>query len=151
MVPYDQFGLVGDYTSPYGKSWYDALEVKLNKRLYGTTRGLSFQLGYTYSKNMESTHYLNGWPWQDPHPLYEPVGYDRTNVFTLTSEWDLPFGRGSKYLWSNASGAFGQVVNGWRLSWVFTAESGFPEGINNGTWYTSTHSYVPTGGPTFEQ
>jgi Carboxypeptidase regulatory-like domain len=151
MVPLDEFALVGDYTNPYGKSWYDALQVKLNKRLYGTTRGLSFQLGYTYSKNMELTDYRNGWPWQDAHPIYEPIGYDRTNVFTLTGQWDAPFGRGSKYFLTDASGVLGQVVNNWRLSWVFTDESGFPQGLNTGLWYTGSHSYVPTGGPTFEQ
>ena len=151
QVPYSEFGLVGDYTNPYGKSWYDALQVTLNKRLYGVSRGLSFQLSYTYSKTMESTHYLNGWPWQDPHPIYEPIGYDRTNVLSLTGEWDLPFGRGSRYLWSNASGVWGQIVNNWRLNWVFSDESGFPQGIPNYTWYTSTHSFVPNGGPTFGQ
>lgn len=151
QVPLDQFALVGDYTNPYGKSWYDALQVTLNKRLYGTSRGMTFQLGYTYSKTMELNDYRNGWPWQDPHPIYEPVSYDRTNVFTVTGQWDLPFGRGSKYLWTGASGVFGQVVNGWRLSWVFSAESGFPEYPDSGAWYTSSHSYVPTGGPTFGQ
>ncbi|HEV3278600.1 MAG TPA: carboxypeptidase regulatory-like domain-containing protein [Terriglobia bacterium] len=151
MVPLSQFGLVGDYTNPYGKSWYDALEVKLDKRLYGSSRGMSFQLAYTYSKTMESTSYLNGWPWQDPHPLYEPVGYDRTQVFSLTGEWDMPFGRGSKYLWTGASGVFGQVVNNWRLNWVFSDSSGFPEGLPGGFWYDSSHSYVPTGGPTYGQ
>jgi hypothetical protein len=153
MVPFDQYGLVGDYTNPYGKSWYDALEVKVNRRLYGSTRGMSFQLAYTYSKNMELTDYRNGWPWQDPHPIYEPIGYDRTHVFTVTGEWDLPFGRGSKYLLTDASGVLGQVVNNWRLNWVFSDESGFPQGLSAGAgvWYTSPHSYVPNGGPTFSQ
>jgi hypothetical protein len=153
MVPFDQYGLVGDYTNPYGKSWYDALEVKVNRRLYGSTRGMSFQLAYTYSKNMELTDYRNGWPWQDPHPIYEPIGYDRTHVFTVTGEWDLPFGRGSKYLLTDASGVLGQVVNNWRLNWVFSDQSGFPQGLSAGAgvWYTSPHSYVPNGGPTFSQ
>jgi hypothetical protein len=151
MVPLSEFGLVGDYTNPYGKSWYDALEVKLDKRLYGASRGMSFQLAYTYSKTMESTSYLNGWPWQDPHPLYEPVGYDRTQVFSLSSEWDMPFGRGSKYFLTNASGVLGQVVNNWRLNWVLSDSTGFPEGLPGGVWYTSTHSYVPNGGPTYGQ
>jgi hypothetical protein len=164
MVPFSQYGscpycadVVGTYTDPYGKSWFDALEVKLNKRLTGTSRGLSFQLAYTYSKTTESADYRNGWPWVDPHPIYEPITYDRTHVFTLAGEWDLPFGRGSKYLLTKASGVLGQIFNNWRLSWVFSDSSGFPEylppGPPNyvGVWYTSGHSYVPDGGPKFNQ
>jgi hypothetical protein len=153
MVPLSQFALVGDYTNPYGKSWYDALEVKLNKRMYGAgaTRGLTFQLAYTYSKTMQSCSYLNGWPWQDPHPLYQPAGYDRTNVLAVTGEWDLPMGKGAKYIAPNPSKPLGAIINNWRLNWVFTDSSGFPEPIPNWTWYSSTHSYVPDGGPTFGQ
>lgn len=151
MVPLSQFGLVGDYTNPYGKTWFDALEVKLDKRLTGTTRGLSLQLAYTYSQTMESTNYINGWPWQDPHPVYEPVGYDRTHVFTLAGEWDLPFGHGAKYLLTNPSPVLGAIVNGWRLNWIFSDSTGFPEGMPGGFWYTSAHSYVPTGGPNYGQ
>lgn len=151
MVPLSQFGLVGDYTDPYGKSQYDALEVKLDKRLIGATRGLSFQLAYTFSKNMIQTHYLNGWPFQDPKPLNEPAGYDRTNIFTVTGEYDLPVGRGSAFLLPQASGALGALVNDWRVNWVFSDSTGFPQGIPNYTWYTSKHSFVPDGGPTFQQ
>jgi hypothetical protein len=158
MVPFSEYGacpycanVVGTYTDPYGKSWFDALEVKLNKRLTGTSRGLSFQLAYTYSKTMESADYRNGWPWVDPHPIYEPISYDRTHVFTLSGEWDLPFGRGSKYALTQASGVLGQIVNNWRLSWLFSDSTGFPEGITSSQWYVGTHSYVPNGGPTFGQ
>ncbi len=150
LVPLNQFGLVGDYTDPYGKSWYDSLQVKLDKRLYGARRGLSYQLAYTYSKNMALTSYRNGWPWQDPHPIYNPIGYDRTNIFTLAGEWDLPMGRGAKYIFSNPSRLWGGVINNWRLDWIFSDESGTPVGVPN-VWYVGHHGFVPTGGPTFSQ
>jgi hypothetical protein len=150
LVPLSQFGLVGDYTNPYGKSWYDSLQVKLDKRLYGSNHGLSYQLAYTYSKNMELTSYRNGWPWQDPHPIYEPVGYDRTSVLSLAGEWDLPMGRGSRYIFRNASGTWGEAINGWRMDWLFSDSSGTPLGIPD-SWYVGGHGYVPTGGPTFSQ
>jgi hypothetical protein len=151
LVPLSQYGLIGDWTNPFGRSWYDSLEVKLDKRLYGGGRGLSFQLAYTYSKTMVSTNFRNGWPWTDSHPLYELANWDRTNVFALTGEWDLPFGRGSKYLLTDASGVLGQIVNNWRLNWVFTDSTGFPQSIPSGQWYVGGHSYVPNGGPTFGQ
>ena len=150
LVPLSQFGLVGNYTNPYGKSWYDSLQVKVNKRLYGATRGLTYQLSYTYSKNMILNTYRNGWPWQDPSPIYEPVGYDRTNVFSLSGEWDLPFGKGARYFLTNPSRPVGALVNGWRLSGILSDETGFPQGMPGG-WHTSTHSLVPDGGPTIAQ
>lgn len=150
MVALSQFGLVGDYTDPYGKSEYDSLQVKLNKRMYGASRGLSMQVAYTFSKDMQQTHYLNGWPFQDPQPLDEPTSYDRTNVFTWAGEWDLPIGRGSQLL-SNAHGLLGTVINGWRTDWVFNASTGFPQGLPNYLWYTGKHSMVPDGGPTYQQ
>lgn len=140
-------GAVGDFTDPFGKSWYDSLQVKMDKR---TGHGLSYQLAYTYSKNMQLTSYRNGWPWQDPHGIYEPIGYDRTHVFTLAGEWDLPIGKGSSFIFSNASGVWGKVVNNWRMDWIFSDSSGFPEYIPGG-WHVSTHSMVPDGGPTFSQ
>ncbi len=116
----------------------------------GAKRGLAVQLAYTYSKTMVRTNYRNGWPWTDPHPMYEPANWDRTNVFTLAGEWDLPFGRGAKYLLTNPSRPLGAIFNDWRLNWIFSDSSGFPESMPGG-WYTSTHSVVPTGGPTFSQ
>jgi hypothetical protein len=150
LVPLSQFGLVGNYTNPYGKSEFDSLQVKVDKRMYGTTRGLTYQLAYTYSKTMVKNTYRNGWPWQDASPIYEVAGYDRTNVFSLTGEWDLPFGKGARYLLTNPPGPLGLLVNDWRLSGVFSDESGFPVGVPN-VWYTSTHSFVPDGGPTIGQ
>jgi hypothetical protein len=93
MVPYNEFGLVGDYTMPIGRVWYDSLQVKLEKRLYGQTRGLSFQVAYTYSKNMQDDGYLNGWPWQDAKQIYEVTGDDRTNILTWSSVGICPSGR----------------------------------------------------------
>jgi len=150
LVPLSQFGLVGNYTNPYGRSWYDSLQVKMDKRLYGANRGLSYQLAYTYSKNMESTHYRNGWPWQDPKPIYEPIAYDRTHIISFSWQWDLPFGKGSKYLFTNPPTPVGVLINGWRLSGIFSDQTGFPVGLPN-VWYTSTHSFVPDGGPTYAQ
>ena len=151
LVPYSQFGLVGDYTNPFGKSQYDALEVEAKKRLYGGERGLEYTLAYTYSRNEEQTHYLNGWPWQDPHPLDELVAYDRPNVFVLKWNWDLPWGQGAKYLLRNPRPWLGGIINHWRLDGIFGAESGFPEGLPGGRWYASTHSFMPDGGQTKAQ
>lgn len=149
LNPNPQFNLVGDYTMPLGRVWYDSLQVKLDKRLYGSVRGLSFQVAYTYAKDMQSDGWRNGWPWQDAEQVYEVTGDDRTHIFTWSGVWDLPMGTGAKYLAPNPSKVLGAIINDWRLSWIFTAQTGFPQGINGGAWLAGGYSYVPTGGPTY--
>jgi hypothetical protein len=150
MVPDSLFNLVGDYTAPDGKSWYDSLQVKLDKRLFGATRGLSLQVAYTYEKATQSDGYRNGWPWQDAKQIYEVQSDDETNVLTWTGVWDLPWGQGAKYLAPNPGKALGYLINNWRFGWVFSEATGLPVS-DPGNWYLSTHSFTPNGGPTFGQ
>lgn len=145
LVPYSEFGLVGSNTNPFGKSQYDALEVQAKKRLYGAKRGADFTVAYTHSRNEEQTHYLNGWPWQDPHPLNERISYDRPNTLSISWSWDLPWGEGSRLL-SHPGRWLGEAVSDWRLSGIFSMESGVPEALPGGWWYTSDHNFTPDGG-----
>jgi hypothetical protein len=147
-LPWNEFGLVGDYVNPSGKNWYDGLEVKVTKRLYGAARGLSFALAYTYSKTMTDDHYLNGWPYQDAKSLYEVAGADRTHIFTLTGVWDVPMGKGAKYIAPNPSKPLGAIINDWKLNWIFSDATGFPFNPNQGFWYMC-NTFRPKGGPTF--
>ena len=145
LLPLSQYcGLIGQYNDPLGKQNYNALEVKLNKRYSG---GLSTQISYTYSKTMQATGYQNGWPYQDPSLKYQVAGSDRTHVFSATTEWALPIGKGSNLLLSNASGVLGAVVNGWSVNFILSAETGFPVSLNTGYYYNCNHSYTPDGGP----
>jgi hypothetical protein len=145
---YPEFNGTEDEAMPIGKSWYDSLQVSVEKRLYGQTRGLSFEFGYVYSRALQSDGYADTGPWQTI-PLYEDAEYDRTNMVTATGEWDLPVGRGAKYILPNPSKVLSEFVSGWRLGGVFTAGSGFPEAIAQGDWNTPGYSYMPPGGPTF--
>ncbi|HVW78271.1 MAG TPA: carboxypeptidase regulatory-like domain-containing protein [Alloacidobacterium sp.] len=137
------YGLIGQYNAPLGRNWYDGLEVKLTKR---ATHGLTMNLSYTYSKTMNGDGYLNGWPYQDFSQIHQLAGSDRTHVLTVTSVYDLPFGKGGMFL-TNPSAPVGLLVNGWSLAGVFAAQSGVPVGVNTGWWYTCPGtSYVPKGG-----
>jgi hypothetical protein len=136
-------GLVGQYNAPLGRNWYDGLEVKLTKR---ATRGLTFNLAYTYSKTMNGDGYLNGWPYQDLSQIHQLAGSDRTHVLSATSVWDLPVGKGGRFL-SNPAAPVGYLINNWTLSGVFNAQSGQPVGVNTGWYYTCPGtSYRPKGG-----
>ena len=98
-------GLIGQYNAPLGGNFYHALlEVKLSKRVVGGSgRGLSYEIAYTWSKNMDADGYRNGWPYQDPERYHQLNGSDRTNVLAVTGVYDLPFGHGRMFL-SNANG-----------------------------------------------
>src|SRR6185437_14366080 len=57
--------------------------------------------------------------------------------FTLSYNWELPFGKGHRWLGSNR---FEQMVaGGWQVNGVTTAQSGFPLGM--GTSVNQTNSY----------
>ncbi len=144
LLPLSQYcGLIGQYNDPLGRQNYNGLEVKLNKRF---SQGLAFQLSYTFSKTMQATGYQNGWPYQDPGLKHQIAGSDRTHVFSVTGEWALPVGKGSKYF-GNARGVLGQVINGWSVNYIVSAQSGLPVQLNTGYYYNCNHNYAPDGGP----
>ena len=141
-------GLVGQYNAPIGGNYYNALEVKLNKRVSGGAgRGLSFQIAYTWSKTINEDGYLNGWPYQDLVRIHQLANSDRTHVLAVTSVYNLPFGRGG-LLWTHPSKPVDALIGGWVLGGVLTAESGTPVQPNTGWYYTCNHSFKPTGGST---
>ena len=155
-VPYPQFpGPLGDYTDPLGKSWYNALEIKVDKRL---SRGVTFRAAYTYSKTMQATGYLNTFPYQDPELLRQIAPTDRTHIFSLTGVYNLPDINPGSALGK----ALGMVANHWVLSNVLSVETGLPEGLPGaqssplpglglGFNYVSSHSFMPDGGSTTSQ
>jgi hypothetical protein len=133
--------LVGQYNKPIGENWYNGLEIKVNRHVYGSSRGLFVQSAYTWSKTINGDGYPFGWPFQGsaaPVPGGVSTGQehiiastDRDQVLSITPVWDLPFGKGSRLL-PNPPAAAGVFINGWTLSSVMAIQSGQPVGLNNG-------------------
>jgi hypothetical protein len=146
------YGLIGQYNAAAGRNWYDGLEVKLNKRVYGASgRGLTFQIAYTYSKTLSRDGYENGWPYQDFFQQRNLASTDRTHILSATSVWDLPIGKGG-LLFSSPSAPVGVLINNWTLSGVFNAQSGTPVGLDTGLYYNCPGtSFVPKGGTSVGQ
>ena len=46
-------------------------------------------------------------------------------MYGLNAVWELPFGKGRRYL-NDAGGVLGAVVGGWQVSTVYTWQSGLP-------------------------
>ena len=106
----------------YGKDSndsYESLQTKVEKRF---SHGYSIAAHYTLARSYDYDG--NYWP-VDHHVAYGPSDFQRNHVFVLSHIWELPFGKGKRYL-SDASRALDLLVGGWQLSGVTAWESGLP-------------------------
>ena len=100
-----------------GDNHYNSLQLKAEKRM---SYGLSVLGVYTYShaKNHDAPDFL-----YDPSIYYGRPNWQRNQVFSVATIYELPFGRG-KQLLSNVSSPMNYIVGGWELSNVTTWMSG---------------------------
>jgi hypothetical protein len=105
-------------------STYNALVVRLTERM---SHGLSLQAGYTYGKSIDTGSGLQGTSQaQNVYDLGAERGlsdFDVRQRFVLSSIWELPFGRGRRWL---AAGAGNRILGGWQASNILTFQSGQP-------------------------
>ena len=102
-----------------GWSWYNALQVRLERRL---SRGFTLLAGYSFSKNITATSRQNA---GDPLPTKVISEIDRPHLFSLSSLWELPFGKGRAWL-NSSNRVVDSILGGWQLSSVLQLNSGFP-------------------------
>lgn len=119
------------YVENATNSNYNSLQVGLQMR---DMHGLTLNLGYTYSKvldymsqdlggNINGNTMDNQTQITDPFNRaydYGPGDMNRTHIFTAAYVYELPFFRHAN------SGFVKDVVGGWELSGIVTAETGFP-------------------------
>jgi hypothetical protein len=118
LEPYPEFGSISAM-EPTGYSWYHSLQVRLEKRL---SRGYTVQVGYTHSKYMQATEFLNN---QDTVPYRTISSMDRPNVFTITGLWEIPYGRGRRF-GNKAPAPINAILGNWQLGMVEVHQSGAP-------------------------
>jgi hypothetical protein len=107
-----------------GYSWYHSMQVGVEKRL---SRGLTFQASWTYSKFMQATEFLNE---QDLRPSEVISDQDYPHRFVLNGIYELPFGKGKKFL-SGANRFVDGVFGGWQFQGWFEGQSGEALGFGN--------------------
>jgi hypothetical protein len=99
---------------------YNALQIQAEKR---ASNGLQFIAHYTFSHafaydtNQYSTSYKK-FAW-GPNP------YNRNQVFVINTIYELPIGRGKKYM-SNAGRATDLLIGGWQITNTTTYGTGLP-------------------------
>jgi carboxypeptidase family protein len=123
MEIFQKFGRTANTTlRGYGvDSFYNALQVSAEKRL---SRGVAFTLAYTWSRSIDYTSNNGGLA----NPIFLEFNkgasdFDRTHGLSLSHTWELPFGRGRKYL---RQGTAAVILGGWQLNGIFQAYTGRP-------------------------
>ena len=139
---HDQYSALYAWRS-IGNSNYHALEVVYRQR-FGA--GLQADFNYTLSKSMDitsqserlntsgATNYsqiLNTW---NPNQLYGISDYDATHQVNSNYIWNLPVGRGKKFL-PTASKWVDEAIGGWETTGIVRWTSGFPFIVDNGAFY----------------
>jgi Carboxypeptidase regulatory-like domain len=135
LRPYPQYTYIDTYAGQgdhSGHSTYHALIAKVSKR---ATNGLTIQASYVFSKILTDSD--TAWGVQYAADFYnrgleKSIGqFDVTHDFKFSAVYDLPFGKGMKWL---NSGPAAWVLGNWRLSTINVYDSGTPVGIS--TSYT---------------
>jgi hypothetical protein len=109
---------LGNYYGNDASSTYNAFEAKVEKRF---ANGLQFLTHYTYSRadNYDSNYYAAS------HSIaWGPVDFNRNQVWVLNGVYELPFGKGKKFL--SGGGPMDYAVGGWQISNTTNWSSGLP-------------------------
>ncbi len=113
-MPGNYFGN-DDYEGTIGNSHYNALQVTLKSR----TKGLTYSLGYTYSRSIDQASSLSDVA--DPFNFNLTRGLSACNLthdFVATYDYQLPLER--------LSHRARRVLEGWEVSGVTRITTGFP-------------------------
>jgi hypothetical protein len=121
-----QFSGVTEALQPWGRTWYNGLQVRFEKRMMGSrarSGALTWVTAYTWSKQMERDWYDTAQTWRAPFSQVTDV--DRPYNLSFAGIWDLPFGKGRAYL-TDAGKAVDLLLGGWTVNTNLIYQSGVP-------------------------
>jgi hypothetical protein len=150
-VPYIGYDPNSQYSVAAGVSHYNALQVNVTKRI---SHGLTINAAYTWSHALDEESgaqlFYNGNNPLDLRSGYGNSDFDRTHVFTVFMQYQLPN-------FTNSDGFVKHLVNGWGVSSFIVAQSGQPYSVIDysggvaGLYYGGgqdavTNPIIPIGG-----
>jgi hypothetical protein len=147
-IPYPNFNAINGYSSN-AVSNYNSLQAQLIRRF---AHGLSLNFNYVWS-HMLDTLDSSGWGSQagslnyqnsySPSQNYGGSNFDTRNAFKGYAIYQLPFGKGERFL--NNSRLVDEIVGGWQLAGSIVLSSGNPFTITD----NSNHQTNANGGGAF--
>lgn len=155
LRPYPQFLNVWSRNTGQGQTWYDAATIKVIRR-FGDWQ---FQASYVRSKTLALLSYRQifsqsqVYP-QDMYNLSQPKSYspfDLPNVFNFLSTYELPVGRGKRFL-GGSNRMVNAIVGNWSIADTHQYRSGGLIGLTcantlgNGVLFTSSRMCNNNGG-----
>jgi Carboxypeptidase regulatory-like domain/TonB-dependent Receptor Plug Domain len=123
--PYPLYGDFGSITNA-GSSTYNSIQLKLNKRW---SNGIWLLSAFTYSKAYNDQPEIccaSPWP-PDSYNIHAergPADYDERYRSVTSFAWDLPFGKGRRFL--DTEGVLNGIFGGWQFGGIVTIAAGFP-------------------------
>ena len=120
LRPYPQFGAIYDANAGVGKLWYDSFQAKIERRF----SGVQFLGSYVFSKNLTLMHYRQIFSQstqvqtQDAYNINDAKTLsplDLTHVVNMLTSFELPVGRGKRFLGSSGR-LTNLIVGGWIVS-----------------------------------
>ncbi len=129
--PYTGWGTIS-FDGPFGSSFYNGLQAKLEKRL---SAGLTFLVSYSYAKALDDSDSINLTTSAGTNQPQNPLGFPRRNGGAVYNDvrqraaasyvYALPVGKGRRWL-SQANRALDAIAGGWQVNGIWSAETGLP-------------------------
>jgi hypothetical protein len=140
LRPYPQYTTIWDMFQPTGYNTYHSLQMRLQKQY---SNGLSFLISYTFSKNIGAQggdtfgdifgggglNAIDSFNRKIEKTL-API--DQTHIFVLSWVYELPFGKGKRFL-SGLNPIANQFLGGWQLNSIERYQSGTPISVYGGS------------------
>jgi len=111
---------------------YNSAQLRVEKRY---AKGFTFLLAYTFSKALsDATGFNGGGPFDTGNRIQDIfnkkadkglASVDHRHRLSISSIYDLPFGRGKHFL-GGASPVVNKLVGGWSLNGIYTYQTGLP-------------------------
>jgi Carboxypeptidase regulatory-like domain len=133
LRPYPQYSNILNNFDMTGSSFYNAMQIQLEKRY---TNGLSFLVSYNLSRMMSNTNSgftsfaANSLNKNNQASEWTIDNNDQTHMVSIAGTYELPFGKGRTYM--NHGGITNAVLGGWQISPLLTYATGTPLWNPNG-------------------
>jgi hypothetical protein len=143
--PYNA-GKATGYQTDAGYGNYHSLQIDFRQKAW---HGLQFDVNYAWSHalgvqpNNSWTGSFNMFTMRNLHDSYGPTGFDYRHVIHANGTYELPFGKGKKFV--NSGGVADKIVGGWSVGSIANWQTGGPYQLLGGFSTFNGPSSTPVG------